>query len=292
MDRADGIPVLLSSRDRRAPLFGEYLAAYGAIAADDLATSIQPTAYLENKAERFFADLGEIRGQRVLEVGVGQGMLFERMRASQPAELFGIDIAGSYLSPYTGDDRVRVAIANVENLPFAAHFDLIVASDVLEHVLSLPDALVSLHRALAPGGRLVLDLPYRENLLQYARLLGCSYDLVHLRSFNRPLVKDLLTHAGFVVNRIAYDGFLAGRERRFVYATTAGAKAYEWLVRRRYGSRAGVSAIGRRTGAALIHPVTIIVVAARRPDVQHAVIAPITYAEPDAAGRSSDEPIR
>lgn len=286
MHRADGIPVLLSSRDRRAPLFQEYLAAYSAIAADDLATSIQPTAYLENKAARFFADLGEIRGKRVLEVGVGQGMLFERMRESKPAELFGIDIAGSYLDRYTGDDRVHVAIANVENLPFVARFDLIVASDVLEHVLSLPDALVSLHRALAPGGRLILDLPYRENLLQYARLLGCSYELVHLRSFNRPLVKDLLTDAGFVVNRIAYDGFLAGRARRFVYATKTGAKIYERTIVHRYGSLEGVSAVGRRLGRALIRPVTIIVVAGKRSEVQHAVVPPITYEARSAADRS------
>lgn len=84
-----GFPVLLSRRDRQAPLFREYLAAYDAIAAQDLRDSIQPTAYLELKAERLFGDLGDLRGKRVLEVGVGQGMLFERMSCQALARFSG-----------------------------------------------------------------------------------------------------------------------------------------------------------------------------------------------------------
>lgn len=77
-------------------------------------------------------------------------------------------------------------------------------------------------------------------------------ELVHLRTFDRRTVLDLLTDAGFSVQHIAYDGFLAGRERRFVYATKTGAKLYEWLVTRRYGDLAGVSSIEWRVGRALI----------------------------------------
>jgi SAM-dependent methyltransferase len=155
----------------------------------------------------------------VLEVGVGQGMLFERMLMSGAREVFGVDVAAAYLRVYADRQGARVAVANVENLPFRGRFDVVAVSDVLEHVLSLPDALVSIHRALGPGGRLVVDLPYRENLIQYARLLGCPYDLVHLRTFDRRTVLDLLGDAGFSVQKIAYDGFLAGREHRFVGAT-------------------------------------------------------------------------
>jgi SAM-dependent methyltransferase len=285
VEHVDGIPVLLSGRDRQAPLFQEYLAAYDAIAADDLEASIQPTPYLELKAERFFSDLGDLEGKRVLEVGVGQGMLFERMLQAGAREVVGVDIAAAYLHPYFGRDRARVAVANVENLPFVEQFDLIVASDVLEHVLSLPDALVSIHRALAPGGRLIVDLPYRENLLQYARLLGCRYELVHLRTFDRRAVVDLLSDAGFSVQRVAYDGFLAGRERPFVGATQTGTRLYKWFVARRYGGPSGVPSIGRHLGRALIRPVTIIAVARRRAGVQHPVIPPIRYVEQDAADR-------
>jgi SAM-dependent methyltransferase len=294
IESVDGIPVLLSSRDRQTQLFQDYLSLYEGIAAADLEASIQPTEYLRLKAERFFAHLGDLRGRRILEVGVGQGMLFEQVQQAGPRELIGVDIAPEYLRvrAQAGGEAVRVAVANVENLPFAGRFDVVVASDVLEHVLGLPDALVSIHRALAPGGRLVLDLPYRENLLQYSRLLGCPHELVHLRTFDRRVVLDLLNDGGFQVEHIGYDGFLPGRERRLINLDTIGGRVYRWLIERRFGNLAGVSAIDPRLGRYLIRPATIIAVARKSPGVEHEVVPPVRYAELDAAGRSASAPDR
>lgn len=138
----------------------------------------------------------------------------------------------------------------------------------------------------------MIDLLYRENLFQYARLLGCRYDLVHLRTFDRRAVLDLLRDAGFTVERMTYDSFLAGHERRWVGATAIGARMYQWMVRRRYGELAGVSAVDRRLGRLLIQPATAIAVARKRAGIEHAVIAPITYAEQAAASRSTAAPAR
>lgn len=87
------------------------------------------------------------------------------------------------------------------------------------------------------------------------------------------------------MERIAFDGFLPGRERRLINVTTTGAKVYQWLVLRRFGDLSGVSAIDPRLGRLLMRPVTISTVARTRSGVEHQVIPPLRYAEPAAAGR-------
>ena len=93
----DGVPVLLSSFDRSAPSFRDYKDNYEQIAADDLAESIQPAHYLARAAETIAPYLGSVEGLRVCEIGVGQGLLFEKLLASSPSSLTGVDISLAYL---------------------------------------------------------------------------------------------------------------------------------------------------------------------------------------------------
>lgn len=69
-------------------------------------------------------------------------------------EVFGVDVAAAYLRAYADRHGAHVALANVENLPFRGRFDVVAVSDVLEHVLSVPDALVSasIERLLPAAG--------------------------------------------------------------------------------------------------------------------------------------------
>jgi SAM-dependent methyltransferase len=110
--------------------------------------------------------------------------------------------------------EITLALANAENLPFADAFDVVIASELLEHVLNVGDLLVSLHRALADRGRLFVRVPYREDLRQYARQNGCPYPFVHLRTFTRDSLVDMLRRAGFRPRRIRYDGHFGGTRRR------------------------------------------------------------------------------
>ena len=97
--------------------------------------------------------------------------------------------------------------ANAENLPFRAELDAIVASDVLEHVLNPADFLQSALEALVPGGRLLVKVPYRENISQYRRSDGCPYPMVHLRTFDRTLLRQALEDTGLRPERFSYSGF-------------------------------------------------------------------------------------
>ena len=141
------------------------------------------------------------------DVGIGKGILFEKLRRGGVASLVGVDVSAPYLLRFAGLEDVRIVLANAENLPFRDSFDLVIATDIAEHVLNVGDLMISVREALAPGGRFVVRVPYKDNMLQYARLNGCDYDMVHLRNFAEDNLKHLLTQSGFVVEHLHYDGF-------------------------------------------------------------------------------------
>jgi 2-polyprenyl-3-methyl-5-hydroxy-6-metoxy-1,4-benzoquinol methylase len=219
----DGIPILLSSADRESPAFAAYAENYDRIADDDLSESIQPMRYLEVQADTLCSYLGDLAGLDICELGVGRGLLLERLIASGAKTITGVDVALPYLTRYAGavakaGGRLRLAVANAELLPYAEAFDLIVASEILEHVLNAGDFLISLHRSLRPGARTLVRVPYKEDLRQYARQNGCEYPFVHLRTFTRDSLESMMRNAGFKPVQMYFDGQFGARLRRPMHA--------------------------------------------------------------------------
>ncbi len=108
-------------------------------------------------------------GMRVLDAGCGGGRhLCESFRTA------GVDVAGvdlkwddlckarGYLNLMAGETSGRwvVAQADVTKLPFAdGSFDIVVCSEVLEHIEDNRTAVRELVRVLKPGGDLVVTVP-------------------------------------------------------------------------------------------------------------------------------------
>ena len=82
-----------------------------------------------------------------------------------------------YLQRFSDVDDASVVMAHAENLPFRDAFDLVIATDILEHLLNVGDFMISMRESLTSGARLVVRVPYKDRMLQYARLNGCRYDL-------------------------------------------------------------------------------------------------------------------
>jgi len=261
----DGIRDFIAPRDREAPLFTAYTDLYQRIADDDLDAPIQGIELLDMEAERLMGAVGPIRGLSVCDVGVGQGRVFERLRSAEPGLLVGIDLAATYLLRLRSKSPdVRLILANAENLPFRQELDLIVASDVLEHVLNPADFLGSAVEALTPGGRLVVKVPYRENLSQYRSWGECPYAVVHLRTFDRSLLRQILEDAGFTVERFSYSGFYAGRWHAALSRFPRVADAMGTLLTLRYGENPGPNRIRPRLGRLLMKPVVITAIASKQ----------------------------
>ena len=115
-------------------------------------------------------------GTRVLEVGVGSGVLVPTL-TKRFAEYTGTDLtlAPGLASLVTPGCQARFAAADLLNdrdLP-AGHFDAIVCFSVLEHIADADGAARGLARALAPGGTLVTGYPMVSSFMTRAfELIG------------------------------------------------------------------------------------------------------------------------
>lgn len=94
----------------------------------------------------------ELRGQRVLEVGAQSynGGLRPFVMSRDPAEYVGVDI-----SPGPGVDLV-CDIADLEKRFGADSFDVVLCTEVLEHVRPWRDAIRNLKAVCRPGGFILL----------------------------------------------------------------------------------------------------------------------------------------
>lgn len=109
-------------------------------------------------------------GGRVLEVGVGSGVLVPTL-TSRYAEYTGTDLTlapglEALVDPTCKARFIRADLL-ADDLP-AAHYDAIVCFSVLEHIADSERAAQSLARALAPGGTLVCGYPMVSPLMSRA----------------------------------------------------------------------------------------------------------------------------
>lgn len=119
-------------------------------------------------------------GDKILDVGVGLGRLLGEFTN---IDKYGIDISFDYLEK-AASRGINVCLARAEDMPYTAgYFDLIVCTDVLEHVFDLNLALEKILAVIKPGGVLIVRVPYREKLSLYLQE-DYRYEFSHVRMFD------------------------------------------------------------------------------------------------------------
>ena len=110
--------------------------------------------------------VSDFRDKSILDIGCGGGLLTEEF-AKRGARVTGVD--SSYRSLYHAKAHARenaldiaYRLGNASALSFPDHsFDIVVASEVLEHIGNLNPALWHMARVLKPGGLFLFDTPNR-----------------------------------------------------------------------------------------------------------------------------------
>lgn len=111
---------------------------------------------------------------RVLEVGAGGGFTLQALRARGLRHLTGSDVTSTTLQAMR-DRLVAIALvaADAEALPFRADsFDVLVSSDLIEHLPNLDRHLGEAARILRPGGQYLIKTPNRLMAQAYYRARG------------------------------------------------------------------------------------------------------------------------
>jgi SAM-dependent methyltransferase len=207
---------MFGRKDLELPVIKDYITNYERMAEEDLSTGIVPDRYIVNLASNLIKVIGNVKGENICDIGSGKGYVLQGMLDSGAQTATAVDISVTFLRSIALKTKIiRCVQANAENLPFKEEFDVLVSTDVMEHVLNPGAFLYSVNQALKPKGKFVVRVPYRENLLNYAPQCGCKYQFAHLRTFNKILLEDALSGAGFKVTRFRLDSFLPARPQPF-----------------------------------------------------------------------------
>lgn len=142
-------------------------------AYDDISHEIVMPAYFYPEVVQF---VGEIAGQRVLDCGCGNGALLHLLAARQPAELYGLEISPALcaLAKSRLAGRARIYRGSLQaTWPFPdGRLDLVVMTEVIEHLANPGRALAEARRVVAPSGRMVITFP---NATAYEPFLAAAH---------------------------------------------------------------------------------------------------------------------
>lgn len=151
-----------------------------------------------------FRDMGPRPDWRVLEIGSGTGANLSALDALGVNQVIACDLSAEALQYSRRNRKGLFAIADAAHLPFkAGTFDLIMATDVIEHLDNDRAALEELARLLKPGGRFILTVP------AIPALWG-PQDIVahHRRRYQRQSFFELVTNARLQILTCFYFNYL------------------------------------------------------------------------------------
>lgn len=169
---------------------------------------------------------------RLLDVGCGAGAILGVMaRRGWLAE--GTELSSVAAERLRGQGH-RVHLGAIEQLDLEeGSYDVVILSEIVEHLLAPRAAVAAASRLLRPGGALYLTTPNFDSLSR--RLLGARWRVIslpeHVCYFNRSALATLLARAGLVP----------------VWATTEGVSPFELMAHWRPGAAAPSLARGTET---------------------------------------------
>jgi 2-polyprenyl-3-methyl-5-hydroxy-6-metoxy-1,4-benzoquinol methylase len=146
-------------------------------------------------------------GGRLLDVGCGAGAILGVMARH------GWITEGTELSHVAAErlraqgHRIHLGAIEELDLPQAA-YDVVILSEIVEHLLDPGAAVAAAARVLRPGGAVYLTTPNFDALSR--RLLGSRWRVIelpeHVSYFNRRSLRALLLRAGLVTLSLTTEG--------------------------------------------------------------------------------------
>ncbi len=164
-------------------------------------------------------------GDRLLDLGCGDGTLLALARREKFKEVYGLDIAQAVT--HRAEQTCAQVVGSLEGvevrqidlngpLPFADNFfDAVTAIAVIEHIFDPYFTIAEIQRVLRPDGQFIMEVP---NLAWLPRRLDVlfghlpvtgdeeGWDGGHLHYFTFRAVRDLLIQQGFAIDYIGSTG--------------------------------------------------------------------------------------
>lgn len=138
--------------------------------------------------------------QTVADIGCGNGaLLFELLKSNNQLKCSGFDISGQVIDQnkkrYNG---INWGVLDLDNENIEENYDLIVCSEVLEHVLNWEEGLLKLIEHT--DDLLVVTVPS-------GKIFPIDKKVGHLRHFNNQMIDNLIGNRSDLTYKVLYGGF-------------------------------------------------------------------------------------
>ena len=179
--------------------------------------SAQPLDELANSEETYSAIRNVLRGRnvppaaRVLEIGSGLGYLTYALNR-EGYRCLGVDISAEAVRAASARYGDHYVCAPVESfaIEHRRQYDVVVATEVVEHLPDAPTVFRTLVSLLRPGGCLVITTP-NKSLYSDDVLWETEPPPVHLWWFSEPSVRALADELSCSVRFVDFAEFYRGR---------------------------------------------------------------------------------
>lgn len=132
----------------------------------------------------------------LLDAGGGTGRVAQALRGLA-SPIVVTDVSLGMLGQAAGKDGLRAVRAHAERLPFSdGAFERIIVVDAFHHFCDQREAVADLWRALAPGGRIVIEEPNIAAIAVKAVALAERLALMRSRFFSPGDMARMLRAAG------------------------------------------------------------------------------------------------
>src|SRR3989344_2667556 len=143
------------------------------------------------------------RNANILDVGCSSGILIQELNTSGFTQVKGIDISQSAVDLSKARGIKNVFKSDAQSTGYKdKEFDIIIASDILEHLNNEEKALNEWNRILKPEGLILVFTPAFS-------FLWSSHDLAnqHKKRYTRAGLESILASSGFKILRSSYWNF-------------------------------------------------------------------------------------
>jgi SAM-dependent methyltransferase len=153
---------------------------------------------------REIARTGLPSSSRVLDIGTSTGANLRLLRDLDFHAVEGLDFSEEAIRYCQEKGLGRVRLGDVCDMPFAdGSFDLLLATDIIEHVDDDLAALREITRVLRPGGKVLITVPAFPMLWGLQDRIG-----QHKRRYRMRQLVDRVTRAGLTIDVRYHFNFL------------------------------------------------------------------------------------
>jgi len=143
----------------------------------------------------------------ILDVGCASGWFISKISKKFPkAKCYGIDIYDKgikyALKTYP---KIEFKVADAHKIPYRKNtFDLVICTEVLEHLDSPKSAILEIKRVLKKGGLAVIELDSGNLIFSivwhvWIKFVGKVWNDSHLHSFNIKKLEKMILSCGFKI---------------------------------------------------------------------------------------------